>query len=148
VLAFVAVTNLAGKCLRSVQSRRHEEMCDKGSALITGETKALSTALKKIHKGLLSRHQQEIDAEYLRRGEIPPVVEEAGGIKQFMFGTHPSNARRSKLLTAFEESHQSYCAQRRAEFRTVFNAAAAPPVSKPVVVLRPKQAVPPKLKAA
>jgi len=149
VLAFVGITNLVGKCLKSVQSRRHEEMCDKGAALITGETKALASALKKIHKGLLHRHQQETDYKYLRKGEVPPKVEEAGGIQQFLFGTHPSNARRENLLREFEENHKSYCEKKRAEFRTVFNAAAAP-AAKPekVIVLRPKAATPPKYKAA
>ena len=124
-------------------------MCDKGSALITGETKALASALKKIHKGLLHRHQQEVDNKYLRQGEVPPNIEEAGGIQQFLFGTHPSNARRENLLREFEENHKSYCEKKRAEFRTVFNAAAAP-ASKPekIIVLRPKAATPPKYKAA
>ncbi|MEZ0260303.1 MAG: M48 family metallopeptidase [Alphaproteobacteria bacterium] len=149
VLAFVAITNVVGKCLRSVQSRRHEEMCDKGSALLTGETKALTSALKKIHKGLLYRHQQEVDDKYLRKGEIPPKVEEAGGIQQFLFGTHPTLARRENLLREFEENHKSYCEKKRAEFRTVFNVAAAPASKpQPVAVVRPKAATPPKLKAA
>lgn len=150
VLAFVAVTNIVGKCLRSVQSRRHEEMCDKGAALMTGETASLASALKKVHKGLLGRAQQKINLKYMRKGEVPPKVEEASGISHFLFASHPTNERRAQLLREFEENHKSYCEKQRAEFTTAFNNAAAAPASPktvPVIVLRPR-AQPPKFKAA
>jgi Zn-dependent protease with chaperone function len=142
VLAFIAVTNIVGKCLRSVQSRRHEEMCDKGAALITGETASLASALKKVHKGLLNRAQQKVNLKYMRRGEAPPKVEEAGGISQFLFASHPTNDRREKLLRDFENAHKGYCDKRRAEFKTAFNNAAAPPAAlADVIVLRPRATV-------
>lgn len=151
VLGFIAVTNLVGKCLRAVQSRRHEEMCDHGAALMTGETASLASALKKVHKGLLNRAQQKVNLKYMRRGEVPPKVEEASGVSHFLFASHPTTERRAKLLKEFEENHKSYCEKQRAGFRSAFNNAAAAPAAQPkpqqVIVLKPRSGAP-KYKAA
>jgi Zn-dependent protease with chaperone function len=131
VLGLIAVTSVVSTCLQSMQSRKHEELCDRGAALLTGGTKDLSSALGKIRDAMLKIRQMEVNEEFRARGMEPPKVREVkGGIKQFINATHPSNEKREKLLNAFDKSHPEYCKNQRGLF-VVFNRAAQPNLPKP-----------------
>lgn len=131
VLGLIAVTNVVGTCLKSMQSRKHEELCDRGAALLTGGTKDLSSALGKIRNAMLKIKQMEIDEEFRARGMDPPKVREAGGFQRFINATHPSNEQREKQLSDFEKTYPEYCKKQRGLFTAAFNKAAKPPPPKP-----------------
>ncbi len=131
VLGLIAVTSIVSTCLQSMQSRKHEELCDRGAALLTGGTKDLSSALGKIRGAMLHIRQMEVDEQFRARGMEPPKVQEVkGGIKQFINATHPTNERREKLLNDFEKKHPDYCQKQRSLF-IIFNRVAQPKLPKP-----------------
>lgn len=151
VIGLIAVTNIVGTCLQSMQSRRHEELCDRGAALLTGGTKDLSSALGKIRAAMMKVRQMEVDEEYRARGEEPPKVREVTGIKRFINASHPSNESREKRLADFETTHAEYCKKQRSLYM-IFNRWAQPqfrktPAPKPVIrkPAKPKP-TPPKVK--
>ncbi|TAL39621.1 MAG: hypothetical protein EPN97_02030 [Alphaproteobacteria bacterium] len=138
VLGLIAVTNVVGTCLKSMQSRKHEELCDRGAALLTGGTKDLSSALGKIRGAMLKIRQMEVDEQFRARDMEPPKVREVGGVARFINATHPSNEQREKLLSDFEKTYPEYCKKQRSLF-AAFNKAAKPkPPAPPKPLFTPK----------
>lgn len=140
VIGLIAVTNMVGTCLKSIQSRRHEELCDRGAALLTGGTGDLTSALSKIRAAMLKIKKMEIEEELRSRGLDPTNVQvkERGGWKRFVHASHPTNERREQLLTAFEKKHETFCREQRGKFKTAFNNAARPPARAPEAPPAPK----------
>ncbi len=145
VLGFVLATNLVGKALKSVKSRHHEELCDRGAAILTGGTKDLSTALDKIKAQMVKYkilERKDAARKAFLRGDAktPDLKEEKlpepSKFNRFVNATHPTNERRAQLLDEFEKKHSAYCEKKRSEFAAGFNEAAArvkalPPLVKP-----------------
>ncbi|MDE1151422.1 MAG: M48 family metalloprotease [Micavibrio sp.] len=127
VLGFVAVTNVAGRALKAIQSRHHEKLCDRGAALITGGTGDLTTALEKIKHSMLKMQRIETEYAYRSKGLEPPEQKEAGAVKRFFVATHPANEVRSSLLQQFEKKYPAWCEKQRGYFSNAFNKAAARP---------------------
>lgn len=125
VLGLVIGSNVVGRALKSIKSRHQEEMCDRGAALMTGGTEDLSSALGKIKKAMVKMRNIEVEYKYRSQGLEPPKPEEPSKVKQFIDASHPSNARRNKLLDRFEEKHGDYAEKKRNFFTTTFNKAAA-----------------------
>ena len=153
VLGLVAVTGVVSTCLKSIQSRKHEQLCDRGAALLTGGTKDLSSALGKIRDAMMKIKQMEVDEEFRARGMEPPKVTEVKGIKRFINGSHPSNEKREKLLQNFEKKHEAYCKNQRGLYiifnrmaQPVFPKADAPKPPKPKPAKPAKKPEPPKIK--
>jgi Zn-dependent protease with chaperone function len=133
VLGVVVGSNVLGRALKSIKSRHQEEMCDRGAALMTGGTDDLSDALGKIRKAMVRMKSVETEYTYRSQGLDPPEPQEAGKLKQFIDGSHPSNERRNKLLDRFEDKHGGYAEKKRNFFAATFNKAAkrfAPHVDK------------------
>jgi Zn-dependent protease with chaperone function len=126
VLGLIALTGAVGVGLKSIQSRRHEELCDRGAALLTGGGKDLTTALDKIKTVMLKIRQMEVDAKFQALGLDAPQVKEAKGITQFINATHPTNEKREKLLQAFDKKYPGYSDGRRSLFADAFGVAAKP----------------------
>jgi Zn-dependent protease with chaperone function len=145
VLGFVLATNFVGKVLKSVKSRHHEELCDRGAAILTGGTGDLSNALDKIKAQMVKYkvlERKDAARKAFLRGDAktPDMKEEKlpepSKFNRFVNATHPSNERRRELLDAFEKKHGEYCEKKRSDFAAGFNAAAArvkahPPLVKP-----------------
>lgn len=145
VLGFVLATNVVGKALKSVKSRHHEELCDRGAAILTGGTKDLTTALDKIKSQMVKYkilERKDAARKAFLRGDAktPDLKEEKlpepSKLNRFINATHPTNERRAQLLDAFEKKHGAYCEKKRSDFAAGFNEAAArvkalPPLTKP-----------------
>jgi Zn-dependent protease with chaperone function len=144
VLGLIAVTNVIGTSLKSMQSRKHEELCDRGAALLTGGTKDLSAALGKIRGAMLKIRQMEVDEQFRARGMEPPKVREVGGLQRFINASHPSNEQREKLLNDFEKAYPEYCKKQRGLFAAAFNNAAKPRPEAPKPLFAPKPKPKPK----
>lgn len=132
ILGFIIATNIAGRALKSIESRHKEEMADRGAALITGGTGDLGTALEKIRAAMMKYRKLEIVEEFKAVGKQPPDPKHPyfrlkNAWKTFVDGTHPPNEKRSALLEDFGRKHSSYCDMRKAEFKAAFNGAAAYP---------------------
>ncbi|MEZ0226521.1 MAG: M48 family metallopeptidase [Alphaproteobacteria bacterium] len=138
VLGLIAVTNVIGTCLKSMQSRKHEKLCDRGAAILTGGTKDLSSALGKIRSAMIKIKQMEVDEEFRARGMDPPKVREVGGMTRFINATHPPNEQREKLLNNFENTYPEFCKKQRGLFAAAFNKAAKPKTQKPLFAPKPK----------
>ena len=127
VLGLIAVTNVIGTCLKSMQSRKHEKLCDRGAAILTGGTKDLSSALGKIRSAMIKIKQMEVDEEFRARG-----------MTRFINATHPPNEQREKLLNNFENTYPEFCKKQRGLFAAAFNKAAKPKTQKPLFAPKPK----------
>lgn len=142
-VALVGVSYFAHKCLESVNSRRREEDCDRGAAILTGGTEDLAAGLRKLQdiskKALESQVKEASTLARMmgyRGGELKIRIKEPGPLEKFMKASHPTNERRAKLLTAFEEKYHAFCEKQRSLFANTFNTRARPRV-------RPKPAMDP-----
>ncbi len=131
-LALAGVSMLTGKCLESINSRRREELCDRGAAILCGGTKDLASGLEKLKTIGRKALEQQVEAANERsirfgrnRGQLR--IKEPGAWDRFKNGDHPSNERREKLLNAFEQKYHSFCEHQRALFQQSFNRAARRP---------------------
>lgn len=132
---------LINKALTSIQSRRREDLCDQGAAILTGGTQDLTNALKKIKGGMMKMHQREADLSSLMRGRPGTAkVKEVGGFLRFLIATHPTAEHREAKLKKFEEKHKGYCEKKRSEFNAAFNAAAAKPEAQAAAAAEAKRA--------
>jgi heat shock protein HtpX len=137
VALVVGGASLVNTALTSIQSRRREDLCDQGAAILTGGTADLSNALKKIKGGMMKMHQRDADLSSMMSGRRPGAakVKEVGGFMRFLIATHPTAEHREAKLKSFEEKHKTYCESKRAEFKAAFNAAAAKPEAKEAVAI-------------
>ncbi|MEZ0260300.1 MAG: M48 family metalloprotease [Alphaproteobacteria bacterium] len=127
VAGVVVGGGFVNKALDSIQSRRREDLCDQGAAILTGGTADLTSALGKIKGGMMKMHQREADMASMMRGGRGGKVREIGGFMRWLLASHPTAEHRAEKLKQFEENHKSYCENKRAEFKAAFNAAAAKP---------------------
>ena len=128
----VGVSAVASTCLESINSRRREELCDRGAAILTGGTADLASGLRKlktISTKMLEQQVKEANAMsiLLGRGKGKIVIKKPGMWDSFMHGTHPPTERRAGLLEAFENKYHQFCEKQRSQFRDTFNARAARP---------------------
>lgn len=133
VAGVVVGAGFVNKALDSIQSRRREDLCDQGAAILTGGTEDLTNALKKIKGGMMRMHQREADMTSMIRGGKMGKVKEIGGFMHWLAASHPTAEHRAAKLKQFEENHKSYCENKRAEFKAAFNTAAAKPEAQAAV---------------
>jgi Zn-dependent protease with chaperone function len=128
-LALIGASTVASTCLESINSRRREEACDRGAALLTGGTTDLADGLKKlksISKKMLEAQieQANMISVIFGRGKARIKVKEESALHRFMHATHPTTERRAGLLEKFEEKYHAFCEKQRSLFRDTFNARA------------------------
>jgi len=141
VTGVVVGAGLVNKALDSIQSRRREDLCDQGAAILTGGTQDLTNALTKIKGGMMKMHQHEADLSSMMRGGrgMGGKVKEIGGFMRWLLASHPTAEHRAEKLKEFEENHKSYCENKRAEFKSAFNTAAAKPEAQAAVAAEAKR---------
>ena len=128
-VALVGASFVASTCLESINSRRREELCDRGAALLTGGTEDLANGLKKLKAISRKMLEQDIAAAntfsiILGRRPKRIKVQEESKIHRFMHATHPETSRRATLLEKFEEKYHAFCEKQRSLFRDAFNSRA------------------------
>ena len=95
--------------IKYAQARRHEKVCDRGAALMTGG-RDLAETLAKVSQ----------ERTYLQNRRKKSFL------KKTIFADHPSMKSRFRALQKFEHRYPEYCDARRAEFAALFNVAAGP----------------------
>jgi Zn-dependent protease with chaperone function len=129
-VALVGVSYFAHKCLESINSRRREEECDRGAAILTGGPADLASGLRKL-KDITDKavKQRLLEAKMMGRifgcGRVPQIRERTK-FQKFMKDSHPTNERREGLLVKFEQKYQSFCEKQRSLFANTFNTVAKP----------------------
>ncbi|TAL35251.1 MAG: hypothetical protein EPN97_07585 [Alphaproteobacteria bacterium] len=130
-VALVGVSYFAHKCLESINSRRREEECDRGAAILTGGTTDLASGLRKLkiisEKALkLQLQQATIMGRIFGRGGASLKIKERSKFEKFMKDSHPTNERREGLLMKFEQKYHTFCEKQRSLFANAFNTRAKP----------------------
>jgi Zn-dependent protease with chaperone function len=135
-LALVGVSILANRCLESVESRRREELCDRGAALLTGGTADLAAGLRKlkiINRKIVEEEVANRNAWSVVLGGHKVKIKEESALHRFMYASHPTDEHRASLLKAFEDKYHGYCEKQRSSFHEAFTRRArkAAPAPQP-----------------